>query len=117
MIARTSRSAAEYLLRGLPDHQVLTVLDVASLLPGKRRGTRINSRVVERWIRRGLRGHRLRSCRLGSRYLVRVADLRTFLDAIAAPDRPPSRGERRREERRSAERNDRVVNALEALGL
>src|SRR5262245_39515332 len=71
----STSSAGDVLLAGLDDNLVLS-LDAAKLLPGRKPGKRMNARVMLRWVIAGVRGHRLRTLRIGQRHVVRIADLR-----------------------------------------
>src|SRR5688572_24604688 len=81
MSARTL--GADLLFAGRRDDELLTLAEVASLLPGRRRGRSMSPRVLLRWALGGLRGQRLRTLRIGQRHVVAVGELRRFLAATA----------------------------------
>lgn len=104
------------LFEGLDESAFLTLAQAASLLPGRRPGKRMSSRVLLRWVISGVRGHRLKTIRIGMRHVVRVADLRDFLDAIAPksswPERLPNPRLTERQRARRAEMMHRAAAIL-----
>lgn len=102
-----STSPSAPLFDGIDESTFLTLAQAASLLPGRRVGRPMAARAILRWVIKGVRGHRLKTTRIGMRHVVRVADLREFLDAIAPrsnwpePRRPSPRATERRRERRA----------------
>lgn len=113
----TSPSAA--LFEGLSESTFLTLAQAAALLPGRRVGRHMSPRVLYHWAWRGVRGVRLKTTRIGQRHVVRVADLRDFLDEISPRSTlPEPRSIPRAQERQRARRAELARRAAEiALGL
>ncbi len=84
-------AVADSILRAHDPEAWATVADVAASLPGRRRGKRMNPRVVERWCKRGLRGHVLSWSRVGHRRVIRWRDLAEFLTRVSPSEARPSR--------------------------
>ena len=94
MTAATLTVTLRDLLSGAADDELLTLGEWAKILPGRGRRARrgMSARVVLRHIIAGVRGHRLRSQRVGARHMVLGRNLREHLAAIApGADRPAPR--------------------------
>lgn len=72
------------LLAGRADHVVLPIPTWASILPGRRRGRGMHARALLRWHVAGVRGHKLRTRRIGMRHICDGLSLRLFLEAVEA---------------------------------
>jgi hypothetical protein len=77
------------------DRELIALVDVPALLP-RRRGRRLHPSTVHRWIRHGIRGHRLSTVLVGGRTFVSRRGLTDFLERVngsrpsAAADAAPT---------------------------
>ena len=89
---------------GMPDlfkEVLLTVPQICDQVPGHRDNDKLRPSTVTRWILNGVVGKdgtrvKLKAVRFGGRWLVREADLKAFLEALAgrSPDNSPPPAEK-----------------------
>lgn len=75
---------------------VITLTEAAELI-GRSYGHKPSVATVWRWARKGLRGHRLATIRVGRMYRTTIAAVHEFVERLSHIDETPDRGELRPE--------------------